>query len=672
MDRLLDILRQKAAILTDSELPDLEEARFLEAFLNVYNIHNIDGYCEVVGFTAYLGALLLTYGIKMDFLEVYEHMQSIQPILDNYDFDFENFENYLNALKELNDLNLLPAVSPNSATISKSVRLNFRRHNLIKYDRILCTDAENNYDERASVAMIKLFKALPDPEKFMAYTDVLDIKFCIAETIDSYDQDFSIFKGTRVMNRMIDKERGKVVKATIREYVQRTGLKVYQYYDDIQQHYTTLRKRIQNLTKDINKSIAKMESLDSKVCSMPKNEKIKLGGDIEKMLIDAEVEYAFLLFALKHNLDIFMPVEEQNKEYNNNSITKMEILFSKYGYSFSVFLEGMQNEIVTRGYENVESILKQIKYSNLGFVVEDVGLFFNVIINSNPSIIKFLDSCFKNKVITKEFTLRNSRLLYDLELFNRFFNNFNYLLGFGMKLDIKGMENVLLLDSQFLIQQLNILGEYQFELVGNNFSNIDIIKNPKLLDILDNLIELGYGKTILASPRYLTPNGLDMVKRIIIAQLIGLSPTNNQNKFLGAITTGNNFYVGPKDYDKFIIDYKISYQNPKVLAILDNTPRQTISETVKKLPIIKELDARFMLDFSCYEISGVRISRLRVMRNLEMLIGNPQISEVSLYDLVFQAVLYNMIPNVEPDKLTQIYNAICSIDIDFAKTYTLN
>jgi len=672
MDRLFETLEQKAKELVGVELPNVEEAKFLRAFLDVYDINDISIHQEVIGFTGYLGAILFTYNINMPFEEAYEKLEYLKPVLDCYDFDFDNFENYLDALKRLNDLNLLREVCPNSKTLDKKTKSDYKKCHLLGYDRKLFTLESGEYDECASLAMIKLFKALPDPEKFKAYMEVLAVKMCIADTIQNYESDFAIFRDSRTVSRMVDKERGKIVRMVVRDYVKENGFKIYEYYEDIKRHYETLHKNIQSVAKEINRKIAKLEALDHKVSGLSEHERAKLGNDIEKMLIDADVEYAYLLFALKHNLDIFTPAEDKNKEYNNNSITKMEILFSKYGYSFNMFSESMQNEIVNKGAESVEVILKQIKYSNLGFIAEGTDLFFNVIMHSNPSIIKFLDMGFKNKFITKDFILQNQTLLYNVELFNQFFNNFNYFISLGIRLDIKGIDNVLLLDSNYLIGQLNIIGEYKLNITGSNFSNVDVLKDCKLLDVLDNFIELGYGKIISENPKYLTSNTQDMIKRIMIAKLIGLSPTNSQNKFIGSITTGNNFYVGPKEYDKFIIDYKVDYQNPKVLEVLDNNSRMLISVSTKNLPIIKALDERFMKDHNCYEINGVLISRMRVMRNLEVLIKEKELSNISLHDLLFQAILYNLISNIETDKLNQIYSTICSIDIDFSKVYTMN
>lgn len=672
MNKLLETLERKIQDLGNMGLPDEKETQFFSEFLNVYNIDGININQKVIGFTGYLGTILLTYNINMSFEETYENLVCLKPILDSYDLDFDNFEKYLDALKRLNDLQLLKEVCPNAKGIDKQTKANYRNYNLLEYDRKLFSIEGRAYDEQASLAMIKLFRALPDPEKFKSYMEVLDLKLCIAEGIQRYEHDFAVFKGSRIMNRMIDKERDKVVRTFVREYVKESGSKIYEYYEDIKRHYQELRKNIQNVIKEANKKIAKLESLDKKISNIPKHEQIKLSSDIEKMLIDSDVEYAYLLFALKHNLDIFMAIEDKNTEYNNNSITKMEILFTKYGYNFNMFSECMQNEIINRGIESVEAILKQIKYSNLGFIAEGTDLFFSVIMRSNPSIIKFLDTGCKNKIVTKDFILQNQSLLYDLKLFNQFFNNFNYFSSLGIDLNVKGVDSVLLLDSNYLIRQLNILSEYGFKISESNFTNIDILKDYRLLDALDNCIELGYGKIVLDNPKYLTDDSYNMVKRIMIAKMIGLPPINSQNKFIGSITTGNNFYVRSSEYDKFIIDYKEDYQNPKALEVLNNSPRTEISSSTKNLPIIQALDEKFLKDHNCYEINGVLISRVRLMRNLEALIKNEELVNISLYDLLFQAILYNMIPNIEAEKLNQIYNTICSIEIDFSKVYTMN
>lgn len=671
MNKLLNLLHEKADSFLALELPDAYEYQFLDEFLSLYNAHDISTY-ENVGFVGYLGVILLTNNINMSFEGVYDSLEKIKLALENKDFDFNNYTSYLDALKKLNDLDMLVDICPQSPLLDRSHKLEYQKHNLVKFDKKLFTYPDERYDECASTAMIKLFKSLPDPEKFTAFLELLEIEVCVDDTIGSFNEEFSDLKGGRNISRMLSKEKGKVVKLIVREYVQNNGLKIYEYYDRVVKRRDALKTIIEGVIRDANKKISRLATLDRKVSTMHKNEMVTLGSNNEKLLIDSDVEYRYLMFGLQHNLDIFSPVEEKNKEYNNNSITKMEILFSKYGYNFNMFSDNMQEEIIGKNIEEVEGVLKQIKYSDLGFITDSSYLFYDVIMFSNPQIVKFLDTCLKNKFITKDFILLNNKLLYDLDLFARFFNNFNYLTSLGVDMNVKGIENVLLLDSEFLVKQLNILSEYKINVGESNFSNVDILKNSKILDILDNFIELGYGRTIFENPKYLTDDSSETIKRIMIAQLIGMPIVNSQKKFIGPITTGNNFYIGPKEYDKFIIDYKSDYQNPKALEALNNADRTTINASTKNIPIIKELDQHFMLDSSCYEINGVLISRKRVMRNLEVLIKNRKLAGISLHDLLFQAILYNMIPNIETDKLNQIYNTICSIEIGFSKIHTLN
>ena len=184
---------------------------------------------------------------------------------------------------------------------------------------------------------------------------------------------------------------------------------------------------------------------------------------------------------------------------------------------------------------------------------------------------------------------------------------------------------------------------------------------------------IGGKDCVLKNLKYLNIDSLNTIKRIMIAQLIGLSPLNNFGKFIGPITTGNGFYVGTEECDKFIINYKQAYQNPACCKILDENSRNLISVSIKNYPIIKAMDDNFMSDSLYYIIDGVIISRKRVMRNFEALIKNIDVLNISMYDLLYQAILYNMIDNVEHEKLEQIYDSICSMKINNNnKIYTLN
>lgn len=663
MDKLISLIKNKAFELSKTSIPNLKEAEFLEAFLKEFNVNDFHTYLNVSN-SGYLGVLLLANCIDMDFDEFFDNLKKVKRVIDVPDLDVDGFTDYFNALGKLNEEGLLDDDLENKDMVTANL---FRSINEELFT--IEEDGESFYDHAATQAMIKLFKALPKPEIFSSFTDIDVIIDCLKI---AYDEMFDEPYEKVITKTSTSKEKIRFLKQVMHHCIEDYGLTIFEDYNTILQRYETIYSVIKNTAKEGNRKIAKLEKLHRQVEGIPKGTLVKLDGDLNKMLVDKEVEYQYLLFALKRNFSIHSLAEQKNQEYNNNSITKMDIIFNKYNFNFNDIDEENQNKIISLGVETVEDILKLIRYSDLNFISEYSDLFANTIIFSSPRIIRVIDNSLKNKLISKEFVLENNKLLYDSELFSHFFNNITCLTNLGVNLANRRAEEVLLLDSVELAKQLDILGEYKFKLYDEKFSNYNLFKEDKLLDYFDNFIELGYSDTILENPRYLNENSSDMIKRIMISRLICFSPVNNQNKFIGAITTGNNFYLNPSEYDKFIMDYKEDYQNPLCLEVLENNNRNAISVSTKNMPIIKSLDDNFMKDSLTYVIDDVVISRKRVMRNLEVLTKNIETMNMQLNDLLFQAILYNMINNIEPEKLERIYNAISQINIDNIKIYKFN
>ena len=67
-----------------------------------------------------------------------------------------------------------------------------------------------------------------------------------------------------------------------------------------------------------------------------------------------------------------------------------------------------------------------------------------------------------------------------------------------------------------------------------------------------------------------------------------------------------------------------------------------------------------------YEINDIVISRNRVLRNFEVL---KEIENISPTDLLYQAILYKMIENIEDEKLIEIYNSIKLLNLENNKIY---
>ena len=211
---------------------------------------------------------------------------------------------------------------------------------------------------------------------------------------------------------------------------------------------------------------------------------------------------------------------------------------------------------------------------------------------------------------------------------------------------------------------LEVLKEYNFTL--NKDNNFDILTDNNLLDIIDNFIELGLYPMLRENQKYLTKGSEDIVKRILISNLIDINYINSNNKLVGQVASGNKFYVGPDKYDNYIINEGECYLNPLCMEVLENNKRIVISDEVKNSSVIMKLDELYQRSNLVYEINGVIISRNRVLRNFEVL---KDIDDIDVTDLLYQAIIYKIIPNINDEKLIEIYNSLKQLNLQDDKTY---
>lgn len=675
MDKLIKLIRDKKRTLINEENPLKKEVDFFKECLDTYDVNDYMTYDEITNI-AYLGCVLIASGINIE--EAMDYLDKMEHYINSNCHGEENlFLEYFDMLKTLNDHNMLDHNLELSSDYDESLRELYKKFK--NTDLILFSLPDENrkfkYNLEASQACIDLFKIIPDPSLFSCFCELTKVLIYREEEFQKVLSKFKMRIGDDALSGNYNLEIYMITNSRIDNYIADNNFNLKKHYDLIKSYYQKIYMEFVNYNKGLERKIRKLESLEEKVKRFRPNSLINVTGDFEKLFIDSEIEYYTLLLVLNHNLGAYSVVEDQNREYNNNSITKLDILFNKYGFNFNDFTEDEKNLIIeSRSIKDIEDVVAQLKYSDLCFITEYRDIFVKIIVNSNVSNIKFIDVLLKKNIISKDFILMHHQLLYDLRFFNKFFNNINYLSNLGVDLVNMGKtdSDIFLFDYNELLTQVSLLSEYKLKLDDKKLYNFDIFKDVFLLDYLDNYIELGLGQTVIDNPKYLNGDSSNIIKRIMIAKLIDLDIFNPSKRLIGMIYTGNKFYVDSDDYDKFIIDYKEDYQNPACLEVLDDSYRNTISVSTKSLPIIKKMDECFMHDSLTYVINDVIISRKRVMRNLEVLLKNISSIDISIYDLLFQAILYNMIKNVEPDKLEQIYNSICSLDLEKDKIMTKN
>lgn len=688
MVNLGDLILEKLEKLSNTEIPNQLEREFFEEFLKNYSVHNVNSY-ENISNVAYLTCVLASNNIKMDFYELISHIKKIENFINDVDFDINIYYSYIDSLKELNEMGILEKiVNKQKINTSNSAEKCVYKKYQKNCKKLFDLNNNEGYLYQVNMTLNKLFLALPKPDKFKSFISVhiivdqlkdllagvINDGFEAAEQDDMFDDyQRSIFKG-REFNRFVEKEKNKILREHVKDIVETCDDDLIEEYNLICKHYQELIKKDKEVVKSTNKKIRNLEELMYKLRYINPDRAIKIDDSIKDLLFDPEIRYYYYLLAVCHNYGLYENEEKKNVEFNNNSLTKLEILFSKYSFNFNDFNEEEQGSIINKtSVFQVESILNSIRYSELSFISDYVSEFAKVIIFSKPEVIKFVDSLLKNKIIDKKFIFKNINILCDAHEFDNLYNNVNYLNSIGINLSnlVKDKPEILLFDNQEVIVKTDILNKYKLKLNKEDIYNFDVLKDDKVLDLLDNYIELGLKDIVLENPRYLVSDGFDTIKRIMICDLIGIDFLNKSNKIIGSVSTGNNFYVSPKDYDNFIINYKQDYQNPICLKVLDENRRNTISSSTKNHNIIKKLDELYMKDELTYVINSVIISRNRVIRNLEILLNYLSDSDIGIKDLIYQAILYKMVNNVELCTLEQIYNSVYSIDLENDKIYTL-
>lgn len=692
MDKLLELIQKKINELSATDV-DYSKRDYLEDFLNVYNASDPTTYCKINN-ASYLLSLILSSYDEFNIKELSDLLKPVEYFLNNATYEDENdvtFETYLKILKALNikeiivkNNNCLIENKPSDkqdVTLYKAYKK--LRKQIFDYvgekEKKSCfhSDVANCFDILfLTVPDVDLFSAIPaaDYLSWMCQDAIKQVSDDLREDcIGSAEDDGLYFdRGlNKILDRTIDKSISEV-KSRVAEIGEENG-GITSKYNRIKIKYNQENARIKKEVKDVNKKLRKLDNLFEYVLHT-RNGELNINAEVLDMLFDDEVKVAFFTYAIEKNLLTQLAIEDINKELSRDSISKFELIFSEFRFNFNAFDNLTKQKIVeVQSEDDVRKILEFLTTPELKFITEYHKEFAKVLCNSNVDFVKFIYNLLKRNIIDRNFLIKHIDIIYNKDSFEVLYKNINYLDSIGVNLFNLGKSNPekLLIDNNDIVVQTNILDEYGFKLDNKELYNFNVLDDVSLLDTIDNFIELGYGDIVLNNPKYLNEKSNYIVKRALISKLIGMSPVNSANRFIGAVSTGNGFYIKESDYDNYIMDYKEDYLNDECVNLLEGSKRNVISNSTKCRTIIKLMDELYMTDHLTYVIAGTKISRKRVKRNLEVLLNSELIDSFDIKELTYQSILYNMIPNVEPDVLDQIYNSIMNLQISDDKVYTI-
>lgn len=409
----------------------------------------------------------------------------------------------------------------------------------------------------------------------------------------------------------------------------------------ITKRYKSLLKSYSDFENKINDEI---ESLQNILNNFYREYEKQLPATIDKNMInkinDNDLKYEIYKAIISYNNNFFIDVLTENRNLKINNIEYIKYLFKTMGQN----IDNVDDECINliKEYSSIDSIfqiLNALKVSDHRIINFNHKEGIIALINTNEHNIYFIIDLLKKGIISSEFVLKNSSILYEKDiitskdgLFNKLVFNYNILNKNGFNLNTL-LNEVLLMDNinDFIIK---------FDKYGLN-KNCPLPKEitNKFFTYIDLFIELDLNEFIKNNFSFINSNCLNVIKRIIISKEMHLQIFDDDNNLLPSILTGNHFYVKNDCLDNYIIDECPNILNKDICCLLKDITDldYEIDDNIKLMDTFKEND-------NSYLFGDIIISRNKVLRNYSFLKNNSNYDD---NELLMISCLYNSILDIE-------------------------
>jgi len=267
---------------------------------------------------------------------------------------------------------------------------------------------------------------------------------------------------------------------------------------------------------------------------------------------------------------------------------------------------------------------KMTSICSLEKIKEMILLLENSTFNWKPFYFQILTTTSINRISKIEYYLKRKYLTVKIlsehiEYFDVHSDNFNQFERNSSLLEGKGISakdvskrtfSIFLEDFEKLKERLNLHEYYETSFYSNSMNDYNYLLYDQSFDLYDEFIELGFLNFIRENPCLLTEQNKFVGKRIRLMREIGYLvegeiPINCFMDDVFPVSDINQYFED---------DYCLSSDD-----ILENNSRLTISSETLSMPIIRELDSKYLIGDSLYSISGIPVSRNRFLRNFEVL-----------------------------------------------------
>lgn len=372
--------------------------------------------------------------------------------------------------------------------------------------------------------------------------------------------------------------------------------------------------------------------------------------------------YHYVLSDVQNEYDnIQSLIQSADKETKE---AKLEILLSEYGLHLKDFNDTITNKLMMLDLGLMKEKLDLLKEYSLP-ISEFKGVDLSIIISQSiPETISGIERLIKGDIIKLSFIKKHPEIFIGDDqseiggLYKVVNTNIESLKS--LKIDFNKQDfndDILLGDTEQIASNVSLLNEYNLNKMKQE-NKIGLINGNISFDTVDVILEENGDISTIGKMKFTKDEFNMFKKRVHIANELGM--ISNRPDIIGSstIVNGNKFIVADSDLDDNITDAGKRYQNNEMKLLLDKSKRNKITDISKSNERILSLNNQFLDKTSTiYDFDGVKISKCKVLRNMEVLLDNGINSEEGL----FNAIIYNTF--LRRDQIIKIKQDVESFDM---------
>lgn len=401
---------------------------------------------------------------------------------------------------------------------------------------------------------------------------------------------------------------------------------------------------------------------------------------VKELDISQDKIFEIMLEINNHNLKVVKKndkndLKEQKLETKKDFQDTNLNLLKKYGYELNLSLQD-QNDLEKINQNELEeklkyftdilefSFLKNKDYKEYLLIllyyvsVENIKNIYEISVKYGIDLIDILPSTYLNT----DFKTNKQKYDYLKGTYDYFIENIKMLesLGYDISLTYKDSLVFFLTETSKIKENYQTLKTYKIYLNKNNPSLISVLTMNNLVSRLDKFIELGLLDYVRENQTILLNKDEAIFHRIYFARKNNLPI--KRRYLLSEITSINGYNVTEENYLKMTNTYTSPYFNSAIYREI-REEKSEINLDIEYRNLIKELDKAYLIEDNIYYISGVYVSRFKVLRLYQSILNKSNKIHLNHFEGILFAVLEGLIIDLEKFK---------EIVLDILKLYFIN